>query len=123
MLIVVQDEQPKIAMGLMSYIPKLNNLAAVKREIDWYHADKSRDLLLWREPDTMHYVAVLGVEKVYDSVLLRMLAFGTEVNPENKAQVGKAIYQGLLSRYPDKFIMGTIATQEIINEWYALNHE
>ena len=122
MLVVVRKDQPKIAMGLLSYLPRLQTVAAVQREVEWYRAQDQRELLLWQDPETQHYVAVLGVEKLFNTVVLRLIVFGSEVPITNRAAMGADIYQYLQSRYPDYVIMGTIATQPQLTVWREAVH-
>ncbi|MFL4499546.1 reductase [Weissella sp. MSCH1] len=120
MLVVVRKDQPKIAMGLLSYLPRLHDVASVQREIEWYQADDCRDILLWQSPITQHYVAVVGIEKIFDSAVLRLVVFGPEVADNERNQVGAEIYEALQMRYADKVLVGTIATQPILTEWRKL---
>lgn len=122
MLVVVRKDQPKIAMGLLSYLPRLHDVASVQREIEWYQASDAREILLWQSPETQHYVAVLGVESVFDSIVLRLIVFGPEVPGTSRTAVGSEIYEAMKLRYPDKTIVGTISTQPILTEWRKYLH-
>lgn len=122
MLVVVRKDQPKIAMGLLSYLPSLHDVASVQREIEWYQASEAREILLWQSTETQHYVAVLGVEAVFDSIVLRLVVFGPEVPVTSRIAVGSDIYEAMKLRYPDKTIVGTISTQPILTEWRKYLH-
>jgi len=52
MLVAVRKDQPKIAMGLLSYLPSLQTVAAVQREVEWYRAHDQRALLFWQDRDS-----------------------------------------------------------------------
>ncbi|MCM0582260.1 hypothetical protein H9L19_00570 [Weissella diestrammenae] len=123
MLVIVSDEQPKIAMGLMSYIPSLPTYAEVTRELQWYQVSDARTLMLWKDPITKHFTAVLGVEEVYDAVLLRLVAFGPEVPVVERQKVGHDIYTALSNWFPELTLMGTITTQKLVNEWKMTKHD
>ncbi|MDR3240721.1 MAG: hypothetical protein LBT37_00930 [Lactobacillaceae bacterium] len=117
MLVIVSEDQPKIAMGLMSYIPNLPTYNEVAREVKWYQFSDDRTLMLWKDPESKHFTTVLGVEKVATSVLVRLVAFGPETSVNERKKVGHAIYQALENWFPESTVMGTIMTQELVNEW------
>jgi len=117
MLVAVRKDQPKIAMGLLSYLPRLQTVAAVQREVEWYRAQDQRELLMWQDPDTQHYVTVLGIEKLFNTVVLRLIVFGSEVPLVQRDALGVAIYRYLQLRYPQQVIMGTIETQPLLTAW------
>ncbi|MFL1695563.1 hypothetical protein ACJQWY_01940 [Weissella kandleri] len=119
MLVAVTENQPKIAMGLMSYIDDFATYTDVQREIQWYHANQHRQLLLWKDPMTRHMTAVIGIEEIGKCVLVRLIAFGSEIVPYEQQLVGGEIYGALQNYYPKAFIMGTIRTQAILRQWEA----
>lgn len=117
MLIIVRKDQSKIVMGLLSYSPNLPDILAVQREYDWYQSDNNRDILLWRDENTHHFTVLLGVARVYNSLVIRRIVFSPEVQPKQKLKLGRKIYQALQSQYPDQVIMGSIATQKFVTKW------
>ena len=64
MLVMVSETQPKIAMGLMSHVDNLPTFVEIQREVNWYHANSNRHLMLWKDPKTRHFTAVIGVEEM-----------------------------------------------------------
>ncbi len=44
MLYKYKSDYEKIAMGLLSFIPDLKEIANLKTEIEWYEADSSHGL-------------------------------------------------------------------------------
>ncbi|QEA34944.1 reductase [Weissella soli] len=119
MLSLIDDEQPKIAMGLTAGLPEFSTLAGVQREIEWYQSNQDRELFMWQDPLSKHYTVVIGVEQVYSSVIVRLIAFGPEVDDAHRKAVGHDIYQALQQRYPKQAIMGTISNQKIVSGWAA----
>ncbi|SCB77194.1 reductase [Weissella bombi] len=117
MLVIVRKDQSKIVMGLLSYSPDLADIAAVQREYDWYQSDDSRDILLWRDEDTHHFTALLGVARAYNSIVIRHIVFSPEVLHRQKKVLGKQIYEALKAQYPDKVVMGSITTQKYVTTW------
>ncbi len=118
-LSLIDDEQPKIAMGLTAGLPEFSTLADVQREIEWYQSNQDRELFMWQDPLSKHYTVVIGVEQVYSSVIVRLIAFGPEVDDAHRKAVGHDIYQALQQRYPKQAIMGTISNQKIVSGWAA----
>lgn len=119
MLSLIDDEQPKIAMGLTAGLAEFSTLADVQREIEWYQGNSDRELFMWQDPISKHYTVVIGIEQVYSSVIVRLIAFGPEVERADRNAVGHEIYEALQQRYPKRTIMGTIGNQKIVSGWAA----
>ncbi|QIL50828.1 hypothetical protein G7084_05565 [Weissella coleopterorum] len=117
MLVMVSETQPKIAMGLMSHVDNLPTFVEIQREVNWYHADSNRHLMLWKDPKTRHFTAVIGVEEMDEILILQLVAFGPEVANYEQKLVGREIYAALSNWFPKTTLMGTIRTQKILNEW------
>ncbi|MBM7617076.1 riboflavin biosynthesis RibT protein [Weissella uvarum] len=122
MLITVREDQLKIAMGFLSYLPEYKDISAAQREIDWYQNDANRQLLLWQDTASRHYIAFLGLEYLYDAIVVHQLIFSVEVTPKERLDLRQAILDALSVQYPKKTIMGTVKTQHIINDWREAGH-
>ena len=123
MLVIVREDQPKIAMGMLSYLPGLQSVAAVRREISWYQASDDRELLLWQNTDNQHYTACLGVETVFNSVMVRHIVFSPEIEESESYAIGAQILQELTLRCSPKSIIGTLTTQAILTKWRETQDE
>ena len=66
-------------MGLLSFIPDLKEFANLKTEIEWYEADSSHVLYLWKN-ENRDFVGVLGTEINEDFIMVRQIA----VTPNGK---------------------------------------
>jgi riboflavin biosynthesis RibT protein len=117
MLVVARQDQQKIAMGLLSYLPELPNVAAFQRELDWYQQSDTREVLLWQDTKTQHYVAFLGIELAHAAVIVRQVIFSPEIEMVARDALGAVILQALAGRYTGQTIMGTVASQPILTKW------
>jgi riboflavin biosynthesis RibT protein len=122
MLLEVRKDQQKIAMGLLSYLPELPNIAAFQREIDWYDASDNRKMLLWQDENTHHYTVFIGVELAFSSVVVERVVFSPEVSELELAKTGTKVLNALQARFQDLTIVGTVATQGILTEWRTVTN-
>lgn len=113
MLYKYKSDYEKIAMGLLSFIPDLKEIVNLQTEIQWYEADDSRILYLWKNENS-DFVGILGTEIDNDFVMIRQIA----VTPTERSQgVGFMMLDELAKLYPDKKIMGSIETTALITKW------
>ncbi|GEA94626.1 hypothetical protein [Weissella viridescens] len=117
MLITVREDQLKIAMGLLSYLPEYKNIATTQREIDWYQNNPNRSLLLWQDPESRHFVAMVGIEYMYHAVVIRQLVYGVEVPPTDRLKVRQEMLDALDRQNQDLVLMGTVRIQHVVNDW------
>ncbi|MCW0952954.1 reductase [Weissella ceti] len=118
MLNIVKKDQEKIAIGLLSYLPRFREFHRAQREFAWYESNpKDRQLLLWRNNDTNHYSAVIGVEFAYGNVVVCLLAFGAEVPHTERRERLFEILDSLQRSFHGQMILGTLRTQELITKW------
>lgn len=113
MLVSYRNEYEKIAMGLLSFIPELKDLNHLNSEMHWYEASNNRPMYLWRNNDD-HLIGIVCLEIGAQYVLIRRLSFTpTDRTGRNIFALLSAVHE----MYPDKKIVGTMATQPIINNW------
>ncbi len=109
MLYKYKSDYEKIAMGLLSFIPDLKEFANLKTEIEWYEADSSHVLYLWKN-ENRDFVGVLGTEINEDFIMIRQgLCF--------------LMLDDLAELYPDKKIMGNIEASALIAKWEHHNEK
>jgi len=118
MLNTIKKEQEKIAIGLLSYLPRFREFQLAQREYIWYESHpRERQLLIWRNNDTNHFSAVLGIEFAYGNVVVSVLAFGADVPKNERRTQMFDIFDALQQMYRDKMILGTTRTQRLITKW------
>lgn len=124
MLITVRDDKQKIAMGLLSYLPEYKDISVTQREMDWYLAAPNRQLYLWQDDKSHHFMGLVGTEAVFDSLVVHHLIFSVEVASNDRFALRKAMLDALQRQNQAKVIMGNVRNQRLINEWREQqNHE
>lgn len=119
MLVKYRKDYQKIVMGLLSFIPSLNNVKRLHDEIFWSTAD-DHPIFLWKNTESNHFIGVVILEIGSDYVLIRRLSF----TPSERT--GRNIYSlldAVASRYPDKRVVGTLTNQMLITNWEKELHE
>ncbi|WP_017728132.1 GNAT family N-acetyltransferase [Halalkalibacterium ligniniphilum] len=94
MLIPYKPSQRKIAMGLISYMPKEKDVKKLQKTIDCYEHEESWKLYFWKSGED--FVAVIGLQVVEDgSAELHHLS----VNPSFRQEgLGRKIIEEVKSR-------------------------
>ncbi|KRN88895.1 GNAT family N-acetyltransferase [Ligilactobacillus ceti] len=113
MLYKYKSDYEKIAMGLLSFIPDLKDIAHLQSEIKWYTAEDDRSLFLWKNPNG-DFIGILGVEITDDLLIIRHIAVSPSARNEGLTY---AMLSDLAARYPHCKLMGNIETASIINKW------
>ncbi|MFC6171516.1 N-acetyltransferase [Loigolactobacillus jiayinensis] len=113
MLLKYKTDYEKIAMGLLSFIPDLNDVSHLKAEIDWYQEQTGRQLFLWKNA-TGDIAGVVGVEQNKDYLIIRHLSLSPSDRDEGNSFT---ILDELGQLYPELKLMGTIATAPLIGKW------
>lgn len=118
MLVKYRKDYQKIVMGLLSFIPSLNDVKRLNEEIFWSTAD-DHPIFLWQNQEN-HFSGVVILEIGDDYVLVRRLSF----TPSERT--GRNIYSlldAVAERYPNKRVVGTLANQPLITNWEKELHE
>ncbi|WP_088102300.1 GNAT family N-acetyltransferase [Halalkalibacter urbisdiaboli] len=88
MLIAYKPFNQKIAMGLLSFMPKEKDLKKLQKTIEQYEEDPEWKLYLWQEE--ADFVGVLGIKLQGEEALLQHLC----VNPSHRQEgIGKKMLQ------------------------------
>ena len=114
MLYKYRNNYEKIAMGLLSLIPDLQEVDHLQTELQVYHADDKHLLYLWKNKTSHDFAGLLGVEVGKDFVFIRQLS----LSPSERSITN--IYHmldDLHELYPQKKIMSTMALTSIITRW------
>lgn len=113
MLVKYREDNKKVAMGLLSFVPGLRDMHHLQDEFDWYAASDERELLLWRDAD-QHFTAIVGIEHTRGVMLLRQISLTPSLRD---GQYMFQVLDALIDMYPEETLMGTIAGQRIVNAW------
>lgn len=114
MFISYNQSREKIAMGLLSYVTDLKNVARLKAEMASYIENDGRKLFLWKDEETDNIVALAGVESSEGMILVRHLAVSPSFRKEG---IVYSLLDGLQLQYPACSISGTIETAGFISKW------
>ncbi|CZQ83478.1 acyl-coa n-acyltransferase [Trichococcus palustris] len=114
MFISYNQSCEKIAMGLLSYVTDLKNVARLKAEMDSYKENAERKLFLWKDEETDNIVALVGIELSDTMILVRHLAVSPSFRKEG---IVYSLLNGLQKQYPAHSISGTIETAQFIAKW------
>ncbi|WP_227936105.1 GNAT family N-acetyltransferase [Alkalihalobacillus deserti] len=94
MLVAYKTINQKIAMGLLSFMPKEKDVKKLQKTIERYENDPDWKLYLWKEDD---FVGIVGISIENDVALLQHLC----VNPSFRQEgIGKMILYELKSIIP-----------------------
>lgn len=114
MFISYNQSCEKIAMGLLSYVTDLKNVARLKPEMESYIENVDRKLFLWKDEETDNIVALIGVEIDEAMVLVRHIAVSPSFRKEG---IVHQLLDGLQQHYPASTINGTLETAPFIAKW------
>ena len=114
MLYKYRNDYEKIAMGLLSLIPDLQEVDHLQTELQVYRADDNHLLYLWKNKPSHDFAGLLGIEIGKDFIFIRQLS----LSPSERSITN--IYHmldDLHELYPHKNIMSTMALTSIITRW------
>ncbi|HLR91702.1 MAG TPA: GNAT family N-acetyltransferase [Atopostipes sp.] len=114
MLVPYNNDYEKITMGLLSYVPDLDEPSRIEEELNWYNAQDNRKIYLWKSEETSNLIGFVGVEEEEDLVLLRHIAIDPSFRNEGLAY---RMLDALQEKYDSKNIVATLITATIISKW------
>lgn len=113
MLYKYKGDYEKIAMGLLSFIPDLKEIANLQTEIEWYEGDTDRILYLWKN-ENGDFTGIVGTEINDDFIMVRHIS----VTPAERNQgVSFLMLDELAALYPEKKLMGNLEASSLITKW------
>ncbi|CAH1852318.1 riboflavin biosynthesis protein RibT [Convivina intestini] len=114
MLIKSRQDDEKMVMGLFSLLPGLKEIAHLNGELAEYQKS-SRTLYVWQENPQSQIQGLLGVEQINPELLLvRHIILTPGVrSQEHYFQM----LDNLQHLNQDSFIMGSLATQKLVQHW------
>lgn len=117
MLVHYRKDYQKIAMGLLSLLPELRDEQRFKAEFNWA-LESGKLIYLWKDQEDNHFIAVVILESGPDYVLLRRISFTPS---ERSGHNVYALLSAIHDQYPERRLMGTLATQPLITSWGKAN--
>lgn len=117
MLVNYHKDYQKIVMGLLSFIPDLQEYDRLDKEIEW-GIEAPRQILLWKNTKIDQFSGVAIIEKGDDYLLIRRMSF----TPSERS--GRNMYlflSAIAEQNPAKRIVGTLKTQSLVTNWWRSN--
>lgn len=117
MLVNYRKDYQKIVMGLLSFIPDLNEYDRLDEEIEW-GTEPPRQIILWKNTNIDQFSGVVIIESGEDYILIRRMSF----TPSERS--GRNMYlflSAIAEREPAKRVMGTLKTQSLVTNWRHSN--
>lgn len=119
MLVKYKKDYKKIAMGLLSFIPDLKEIAHLQTEIKWYEDSDTRILYLWKN-ENKDFSGIIGIEVDGDEeiIIVRQIALSPS---ERNRGVCYQMLDELSQLYPHYKMMGSLGLTSIITKWEQRN--
>lgn len=100
-------------MGLLSLMPNLKEVSRLSTELEWYAAEETRCLFLWKN-EAGDFCGIIGAEINAGVVMVRHVA----VSPQYRGEgVSFAMLSALATRYPEYKMMGSFEIGPLITQW------
>lgn len=110
MLIRYKKTFEKIAMGLLSFMPKEKDLKVLQQTMKQYETEEDWQLFLWKEEDIIGLIGIIFDNK--NGLQIQHIS----VNPSHRCQgVGKKMVTALQGLYPEKQILANDLTAKFIH--------
>lgn len=113
MLVSYRKDHQKIAMGLLSFCPDLKNYRRLATVLDGAGGPRT-PIWLWQDPDSHQISGIVILELTEAAVLVRRLSFSPS---ERSGRNVYALLSAVHRHYPDRRLMGTLATQSLVSNW------
>lgn len=101
----------KIAMGLMSFMPKERELKKLQQTMHMYEENSGWQLYLWKKGDD--FVGLLGVEVSEESFTIHHIS----VNPSHRGEgIGHAMIEKIQQLMQDRKMLATDETEAFLKK-------
>lgn len=113
MLVAYSLAYQKIAMGLLSYLPDLTSMDLLSQALQHYQESDVDSLWLWKDEDTENLVAIIGLEVLEHSLLVKQMA----ILPGFR---GEKLSYAILDACQEKWnrpLNATLELSELILKW------
>lgn len=115
MLIRYKKTYEKIAMGLLSYMPKEHSVKELQEKIQQYETAETSELYLWKDGED--FIGLIGIKMGEEAYVVKDLA----LNPSFRGEgIGTEMVQALQKRYPDKACQSTTMTEPFIQRCHQI---
>lgn len=112
MLVKYKKSCKKIAMGLLSLMPKEKNIKILLQSMQLYEENPSWQLYFWKQGDA--FVAVAGIEHAENHFIIHHLA----VNPSYQGEgIGHAMIEQIQQMLPLHEMEPTAETAEFLDKY------
>lgn len=120
MLIRYKKSQEKIAMGLLSFMPKDNDVKSLQATIREYETNENWHLYFWRHEDDI--IGLVGVQ-IEDET--RAIIQHISVNPSfRNAGIGSRMVEAVRNLYSDEYdVCGDEATEGFLSKCNDIKNE
>lgn len=111
MLIRYKKAYEKIAMGLLSYMPKEQSVKELQDKILRYETEDELELYLWKDGED--FIGLVGIEMKEELYIVKDIA----LNPSFRGEgIGREMVTAIQKRYPDKECRSTSVTESFIEK-------
>jgi riboflavin biosynthesis RibT protein len=111
MLLRYKKSFEKIAMGLMSFMPRERDLKILKETMHTYENNPDWQLFLWKKDDD--FVGLLGVEVKEDAFTVHHVS----VNPSYRGEgIGRAMIEKIQQLMQDRTMRATEETEAFLGK-------
>lgn len=120
MLVEYRNNYQKIALGLLSYVPKIADYQDIHKTLNWYLSQNDRRLFLWKN-EVNNFTGIIGIQFIENYVLLRIIVMSAQ---ENRLMDKVRVLNALQDLFSDKKILGTMENVDLITQWeHIINNE
>lgn len=114
MLNKYSDENKKIAMGFLSYIPDLKDMDNMEQELRLYAEDDNRQLYLWKS-NLEDFSGIVALSFSEHTVFVEYIS----LNPSYRSQSNMyKILDEIQQKFPNQTVLGNFNLVKLIKGWH-----
>ncbi|MFC6323327.1 DUF829 domain-containing protein [Companilactobacillus baiquanensis] len=114
MLNKYSDENKKIAMGFLSYIPDLKDMDNMEQELRLYAEDENRQLYLWKS-NLEDYSGIVALSFSEHTIFVEYIS----LNPSYRSQSNMyKILDEVQQKFPRQTVLGSFNLVKLIKDWH-----
>ncbi|MCH4008318.1 RibT protein [Companilactobacillus sp.] len=108
-----REENQKIAMGFLSYIPDLKDMSNLEQELKLYDEDENRQLYLWKS-NVEDYSGIVALSFSTKTVFIEYIS----LNPSYRSQSNHfKIFDDIKRKFPNYTILGSFSLVDELRKW------
>ena len=113
MLNKYSDENKKIAMGFLSYIPDLKDMSNLDQELNLYKEDENRQLYLWKS-NIEDYSGIVALSFSEHTVFIEYIS----LSPSYRSQSNIfKIFDDIQRKFSDYTVLGNFNLGKLLKAW------